>query len=167
MRASAERQRIMSEENKKETTENAKRLLRAIEASGFDEDYIEWNWRPIKVSDIRDYAAGNFDDKLYLDVLFDPDGLTRAVHLAKQLHCSTDYLYGLTDELNGGNGLELKWKSPEEKPVAYREVLAKFDIGTDKQKKMLVMWDGDSWCFPHGAVIDAECVGWWPVPEEE
>lgn len=167
MRASAERQRIRSEENKKETAENAKRLLRAIEASGFDEDYIEWNWRPIKVSDIRDYAAGNFGDKLYLDVLFDPDGLTRAVHLAKQLHCSTDYLYGLTDELNGGCSTEVKWIDPKSAPVAYEEVVAKFDIGTDKPKKMFAMYDGEDWCFLHGEPITAKCVGWWPLPEEE
>lgn len=168
MRASEERQRIRSEENKKETSENAKRLLRAIEASGFDEDFIEWNWRPIMVSDIRDYAAGNFNDKLYLDVLFDPDGLTRAVHLAKQLHCSTDYLYGLTDELNGGNGMALKWKNPKEKPKIHAEVVAKFTMpGLIKPKVMVANWNGVSWCFPSGAGIDAECVGWWPIPEDE
>ena len=84
------------------------------------------------------------------------------------MKCSADLLLGLTEELHGGGGLELKWKNPEEKPKIERIVVAKFKLpGADQTKTMLAKWDGDLWCFPSDAPIDSVCVGWWPVPEEE
>lgn len=159
-----------SEEYKRETTANAKRLLRAIDAAGLDDDQtINWEdaWRPYKVRQIREFAMGIFDDKPLSDALFAPDDLSTAYTLSELLHCSTDYLYGLTDELDGGHGLALKWKSLEDKPKIHAEVVAKFTLpGLIKPKTMIANWNGVRWCFPSGAGIDAECVGWWPIPED-
>ena len=159
-----------SEENKKATRENAKRLMRAIDAAGLD-DEVKLRWRDYGVSytvaAIRAYAEGTFGADLLRDVLFDPEELGNALDLVEQLQCSTDFLFGLTEELNP-TGTELKWKNPKEPPVAYREVVAMFRLpGVDQTKRMIAKWDGEDWCFPSGTVIDAECMGWWPIPEEE
>ena len=170
MRTREETRRITSEENKEKTAKNAKRLVRAIDAAGLDdEQQIFWenNWEPHKVGDIRKFAAGIFDDKVLHDALFAPDDLRTAYTLSELLECSTDYLFGLTDELDGGRSTKVEWCDPKSAPVVYEEVVAKFDIGTDKPKKMFAMWDGEDWCFLHGEPIAAKCVGWWPLPEEE
>ena len=155
------------------TMENARRLLKAIDAAGLADD-VAFPWQyygvysNVKVENVRNWAEGNFENSGdWYGPRLEQEKLEKPLEACKILKCSADFLLGLTEELHGGGGLELKWKNPEEKPVAYREVLARFNIGTDKQKKLLVMWDGEDWCFPNGASIEAECVGWWPVPEEE
>ena len=159
-----------SEENKKASVKNAKRLLRAIDAAGLDDgEKIKWGlWRHwFTVGDIRRFADGMFQVDILRDAVLDPEDLENALNLAEQLDCSTDFLFGLTDDPNPV-GMELDWRDPSKKPVAYKEVVAKFAVhGLDKPKKMICMWDGESWCFTHGAVIEAECTGWWPIPEVE
>lgn len=158
-----------SEENKKASAKNAKRLLRAIEAAGLDDgERIKWRTygNSYTVEQIRRFAEGVFEVDILRSVALDLEDLENALDLAEQLDCSTDFLFGLTDELNP-MGMEVKWLDPQKKPVAYKEVVAKFTMqGLDKPKKMLCMWDGEDWCFSHGAVIEAECLGWWPIPEE-
>lgn len=152
------------------TQENAKRLLKAIDAVGLKDDVvIPWEYySSCPVRDIRRFAEGDFENSgSWYSARLAPENLGKPAKVCELLKCSADYLLGLTEDLHGGS-LELKWRSPEEKPVAYREVVAKFTLpGMEQVKKMLAMWDGEDWCFPSGTVIDAECVGWWPVPEEE
>lgn len=158
-----------SEENKKASAKNAKRLLRAIEAAGLDDgERIKWRTygNSYTVEQIRRFAEGVFEVDILRSVALDPEDLENALDLAEQLDCSTDFLFGLTEEMNPTGG-EIKWNSPDRKPVAYQEVVAKFDIGTDKPKKLFAMWDGEDWCFLHGEPMQAKCTGWWPIPEEE
>ena len=169
-RTRAEETLFESEENKRETTENAKRVLRAIEAAGLEED-AKIRWRlcgmSYTVATIRNWADGQYGEGLFHEVALDPSEAENLLNLTKQLGCSADYLLGLTDELHGG-GAELSWRSPEEKPVAYREVVANFRLpGMDKGKKMFAMWDGEDWCFINGSVVETDCLGWWPIPEDD
>ena len=89
--------------NQNATRENAKRLMKAIDAAGLkDGDTIEWDRYggayPVKI--IREFACGNFSNGgSFYDVKLKPDDLAFAAKLAKQLGCTTDYLLGMTDEL--------------------------------------------------------------------
>lgn len=155
------------------TMENANRLLKAIDAARLsDTSSVPWSsWGDgsrLSVENIRKMADADFEGMpiLYRPLL-EPEQLEKPLEACKVLKCSADYLLGLTEELHGGGEPELKWKSPEEKPVVGHEVVGKFTMeGLLKPKVMITHWNGIRWCFPSGAGIEAECIGWWPVPEE-
>ncbi len=91
----------------KETQGYAKRLLRAIEAAGVPEDTrIDFDYYGgIPVSTIRQWAAGEFDDPAnWLGARLQPSkcGGDRMIELSKLLHCSTDFLIGLTEDIRPG-----------------------------------------------------------------
>lgn len=154
------------------TMENARRLLKAIDAAGVADDVtFPWQYYGLaaKVGDVRRWANGEFENSgEWYGPRLEPEKLEKPMGVCKLLKCSADFLLGLTEELHGGGGLKLKWKSPEEKPVAERIVVAKFKMtGAEQTKTLLAKWDGELWCFPSDAPIDSVCTGWWPVPEEE
>lgn len=156
------------------TMENARRLLKAIDAAGVPDDAaFPWQYygvySNVKVENVRNWAEGNFENSGdWYGPRLEPENLEKPLEACKILKCSADFLLGLTEELHGGGDLELKWKSPEEKPKIEQEVVARFTVpGLIKPKVMTAKWNGLHWCFPNGASIEAECVGWWPVPEEE
>lgn len=159
-----------SEEFKDATAKNAQRLLVAIDAAGLeDEARIRWSQYGgmYSVAQIRKWAAGEFDNSIWSDEKLSVDDLEYPLEIAEHLQCSTDYLFGLTDQLSGG-GLELAWRSPADPPKVEGQCVAKFRIEGDAVvRTQLAFWKNSCWCFGHGATIDAECVGWWPVPEEE
>lgn len=68
-----------------------------------------------------------------------------------------------------GGDIPLRWRSPQEQPKDTSLAVAKFQVpGMSKPMRSLVQWSGGRWRFPgHGATIDAECIGWWPVPADE
>ena len=82
--------------------DSASRLLRAAEAAGLSDDvglHIS-DWGPkMSVAELRDYAAGEFRGKYFYGNDLAPRNFPKPDELAKQLRCSTDYLFGLTDEL--------------------------------------------------------------------
>lgn len=153
------------------TMENARRLLKAIDAAGLS-DNVAFPWQyygvysNVKVSDVRKWAEGDFEGSgdWYAPRL-GPDKLEKPLEVCKILKCSADFLLGLTEELYGG--MELKWRNPKDTPKIGQEVLARFTLpGLLEPKVMIAKWNGLLWCFPNGATIDAECIGWWPIPEE-
>ena len=99
----------------------------------------------------------------------------RLVKAADVLGCSLDYLFCRTDKPTGDispleGRLPLEWLSGQEHPhKAGQQAVGKFLAdGMDKPLHMIAEWDGSRWCFPKGgATIDAECVGWFPIPGEE
>ena len=99
----------------------------------------------------------------------------RLVKAADVLGCSLDYLFCRTDKPTGDispleGRLPLEWLSGQEHPhKASQQAVGKFLAdGMDKPLQMIAEWDGSRWCFPKGgATIDAECVGWFPIPGEE
>lgn len=68
-----------------------------------------------------------------------------------------------------GGDIPLRWRSPQEQPKDGSLAVAKFRVpGAPNPMRSLVQWSGGRWCFPgHGATIDAECIGWWPVPADD
>ena len=85
------------------TQARAQRLLRAIDAAGLpDESKFAWRyyWNPIRVSDLRRWAAGQFSEEedLWTSAELDPERIESPVALAQLFGCTTDYLLGLTDD---------------------------------------------------------------------
>lgn len=80
----------------------AARLVKAIDAAGLPDDtkLTFANYAADKtVEKIRAYANGDFgDDYFYGTDSLDPDA-KHVPELCEKLHCSADYLLGLTDEL--------------------------------------------------------------------
>ena len=93
------------------TQARAQRLLRAIDAAGLpDDSKFAWRyyWKPIRVSDLRRWAAGEFNEEedLWTCAELDPERIESPVALAQLFGCTTDYLLGLSDELTAGTAPE-------------------------------------------------------------
>lgn len=98
------RQEKQGRKYQKETQGYAKRLLRAIDAAGVPDDTkINWHYYDgIRVSTIRQWAAGEFNDPAkWHDARLQPNrcGGDRMIELSKLLNCSTDFLIGLTEDI--------------------------------------------------------------------
>lgn len=96
------RKKALSDQYKAETQGYAQRLLRAIEAAGLaDEDIFPWDYyRTYDVATVRAYAAGDFPEgSVWSSAYLEPSRCHDPVKTAQALHCSTDYLLGLTDDL--------------------------------------------------------------------
>ena len=103
---------------------------------------------------------------------------TDAVAVAKALHCSVDYLMGLTDDLNlvaaePGQTSLTTWIPGGISPGDPCDVVADFVVGEDVRGRKTIMrkacrWDGSSFLFREGgAEIDAEVVRWLALPPTE
>lgn len=81
---------------------SAARLLRAAEAAGLtDETELKPRsyYAAVSVADLRAYAAGEFGEKYFYTNDLAPENLDHPEQIARTLHCSADYVLGLTDEL--------------------------------------------------------------------
>lgn len=98
--------------------------------------------------------------------LVDVDSLTG---WADRLGCSLDYLLCRTDEPNPP-AAELSDAGPrwnDGKPPKAGLYYARFEVEGHTIHNVSV-YDSmlDAWRFKHGAKIEADCTGWWPLPEE-
>ena len=171
------RQQKTFEENRKLTQQNAQRYLRAAEAAGLGDDAVLkfTTWGPsTTVKDVRADASGEgLKDKCYYSPGYEP-GREEIIKFAKQLNCSADYLLGLTDELRPSGAapaegwVPLQFVNGQEIPSRAGLYYCRFDCdGT--MIRQVAWWDNDimRWRFnKYGAWIDAECVGWFPLPED-
>ncbi|MDE7260971.1 MAG: ParB N-terminal domain-containing protein, partial [Oscillospiraceae bacterium] len=195
--AEAERVREETRKLQEETQANAKRLLRAVDAAGLPEDtYIDWDGYGggATVAKLREYAAGTFPEgERWYWPKFSPDNARNSAKAAKLLGCSADYLLGLTDELTpavppakeDAAAAEIVETLPEERsgrdihpvwlpgsPERSGPVAARFDFSDGNPAAVSLAWydsaRGKYYLDEKSAAsIDAECTGWWPVPEEE
>ena len=153
----------------------AQRLLRAVDASGLsDEDKVaaRYSYQKMKVSELRKFAAGDFGDTyMYSGDIITPCDSSGIISLANDLHCSTDFLLGLTEELTPpalpeGQLTIAGWMPGGTNPGAESGLcLCLMDIGTDEPSPMLLNWDGTLGCFKfkHGATVDQAPLGWMRV----
>ena len=84
----------------KTTQVYAQRLLPVIDAAGLtDETRILWEYTSYAVSEIRQWASGEFSNpECWSSARLDPQKCTNAGNLSKLLGCSADFLLGLTDD---------------------------------------------------------------------
>ena len=181
---------------KEGTQANAQRILRAIDAAGLADDVaISWDYSYRTVGEIRKFAAGEFPENWsWQEARFAPDQLRSPAVTAALLGCSTDYLLGLTDDLTPAvvpveedvipaevvedlvedltaSGQEIHPAWLPGKPEKSGPVVARFIFPDDSPGMTELCWydaEFDKYRFGEGsAPINAECTGWWPVPEEE
>lgn len=70
-------------------------------------------------------------------------------------------------ESGAASDMPLQWRPPQEHPKAEQLAVAKFRVkGLPKPMQRIAQWSKGRWCFPTGATIDAECIGWWPIPAD-
>lgn len=133
----------------RETIRNkAQRLVRAIDAAGLRDDkklvFAPYRAEPT-VKTLRAYANGEFGDAhFYGTDILDPDA-KHVPELCETLHCSADYLLGMTDELtphavpksDTGNG----WQTGTDYPDGM--ILAVFCFpGSDDIRQLMYAQDG-------------------------
>lgn len=101
-------------------------------------------------------------------------GSEKIAKLALRFGVSTDYLYGLTDELTPPTLPEDQlmiagWMPGSTNPAEPGEFAAYVDLGDGKILKRFFDWDGQHWMMPGGIEAQAPVV-WWmrlpPVPEK-
>lgn len=162
---------------------DAQRIVRAADAAGLGDDVkLRYDYgSPMAVGLLRRVCAGETPDEA--GYLFRSNGLmpwraADAVGTAKTLHCSVDYLLGLTDDLNlvaaepGQSSLAV-WMPGGISPGDPCDVVADFVLGEDVRGckaivRKVCRWDGSSFRFREGgAEIDAEVVRWLALPPTE
>ena len=78
------------------------RFVPLIDAAGLDDDdNLPVRYSSIKVGKARKYAAGDFEGATFYsdaDYNFEYAQGSTVVKLAQLLHCSTDFILGLTDD---------------------------------------------------------------------
>lgn len=156
----------------KETQQNAQRLLRAVDAAGLkDSDKVSWDYSgDTPVSQIRKYAAGDFEDTGdWYEARFLPRRLHDPVKTAKQLKCTTDFLFGLTEDPQPVGKAETSgWMPGDVKPERPMDAVARFDLGSGKKHKIFARWTGYTWVFAgNGTTVEQPVVDWFPLPMVE
>ncbi len=194
-KAAAEQQiQKQVEQYQKETSANARRVLLAAEAAGLPENkFIAWGYGGATVEKLRKYAGGIFPEgEQWYGAKFSPRSLSDPAKTARQLGCSTDYLLGLTDNLAPVAApsqedaipaeivetlLEETLSSTQEihpvwlsgTPEKSGPVAAQHQIPDGGPAIVTLCWydaEGGTFRFSReGETIDAECTGWWPVPD--
>lgn len=100
-------------------------------------------------------------------------GSEKIAKLALCFGVSTDYLYGLTDELTPptlpeGQLMIAGWMPGSTNPAEPGEFAVYVDLGGGKLWKRFFDWDGQHWMRPGGIEAQATDVAWWmrlpPVP---
>ena len=159
----------------KEIQASAARLARAADAAGIPDNAFAVQTRyggSYTAGHLRELAAGEFDEyRIYTNDLA-PDNLSNIAKSARALHCSADYIVGLTDELTPptlpeGQLMIAGWMPGSTTPAEPGEFAAYVDLGDGKLLKRSFDWDGQHWMMPGGIEAQAP-VAWWmrlpPVP---
>lgn len=159
----------------RETQASALRLVRAADAAGIQDKTTVVSTRyggSYTVGHLRKLAAGQFDGhRIYVNDLA-TDNLSNVAKAARSLHCSADYIVGLTDELTPpalpeGQLMIAGWMPGSTNPAEPGEFATYVDLGNGKLLKRFFDWDGQHWMMPGGIEAQAP-VAWWmrlpPVP---
>ncbi len=151
----------------RQTQRNAQRLLPVIDAAGLSNSVrLEWNrYGYYTVKTIRRFAAGDFEDTgTWYSAKFSPDIIYDPKKLAQTLNCTTDFLFGLTDDPRrcGASG----WMSGEALPPAPGDMLVDIAIGGgSKPLRKLCWFDGSAFRYSNGAdEIGFPVIRWLAIP---
>ena len=156
----------------RETQASAARLARAADAAGLpDKTTVIWPRYGgcYTAGHLRALAAGNFDgNRMYVNE-FEPDNIGDVAKAARALHCSADYIVGLTEELTAptlpeGQLMIAGWIPGSTTPAEPGEFAAYVDLGDGKLLKRFFDWDGQHWLMPGGIEAQAPVVWWMRLP---
>lgn len=156
----------------------AARIVRAADAAGLDDDTTLESAYPSlsRIGTLRKIAQGDIPEAMSNYVLgeivpYRTDNLTS---MAQALHCSTDYLLGLTDQLrpaaaDPGRMVLAAWMPGGLTPPEECEVVADVDPGDGgKPVRCFLRWLGGAWMFKNlDKTIDMAVLRWLRLPEVE
>lgn len=156
---------------------DAARIVRAADAAGLDDDTkLESAYSSLpKVGVLRKISQGDIPEDmsnygLSEIIPYRTKGLTS---MAQTLHCSTDYLLGLTDQLRPaaaepGQMALAAWMPGGLTPPEPCEVVADVDAGEGVKMRRLLYWDGTVFRFKKSGVdIGVSVTRWLRLPEVE
>lgn len=157
----------------------ARRVVRAADAAGLgDEVKLHYDYGgSLTVGLLRSLSDGTAVDstvKYYSGGIL-PWRAEDAAKNAKTLHCSVDYLLGLTDEINStaaasGQVALAAWMPGGTTPAAPCDAVADFKLGNDDGRviRMTCRWDGKAFLFKKGKEpINSDVVRWLALPDVE
>lgn len=157
----------------------ARRVVRAADAAGLgDEVKLHYDYGgSLTVGLLRSLSDGTALDsavKCYSGGIL-PWRADDVAKNAKTLHCSVDYLLGLTDEINlaaaaSGQVALAVWMPGGTTPAEPCDVVAEFDLSGDGKvvSRTLCRWDGEAFRFGKSKdKIEVRVVRWLALPEVE
>ena len=121
------------------------------------------------VGKLRKFASGDFQgERIWVNEL-EPENIYNVDKTAKALHCSADYIVGLTDELTPptlpeGQLMIAGWMPGSTTPAEPGEFAAYVNLGDGKLLKRFFDWDGQHWMMPGGIEAQAPVVWWMRLP---
>lgn len=157
---------------------NAARIVRAADAAGLDDDTkLESAYSSLaKVGVLRKISQGDIPEDMSNYGLSEiiPYRTKDLTSMAQTLHCSTDYLLGLTDQLRPsspepGQMVLASWMPGGLTPPEECEVVADVDPGDGgKPVRCFLRWLGGAWMFKNlNKKIDMTVIRWLRLPEVE
>ena len=156
---------------------DAARIVRAAEVAGLSGGVrlSSCYGGGFSIDELRGIARGDVPDKVRDFELGDlvPYRTAELIKNAKFLHCSTDYLLGLTDQLRPadaepGQMTLAAWMPGGLTPPEPCEVVADVDVGDGVGLRRLLYWDGMAFRFKKGGVdIEVSVIRWLRLPETE
>lgn len=157
---------------------DAARIVRATDAAGLDDDTkLESTYPSLsKIGTLRKIAQGDIPEAMSNCVLGEiiPCWTKDLTNMAQTLHCSTDYLLGLTDQLRPaaaepGQMVLAAWMPGGLTPPEECEVVADVDPGDGgKPVRSFLRWLGGAWMFKNlDKKIDMTVLRWLRLPEVE
>ena len=156
---------------------DAARIVRAADAAGLDDDTkLESAYLPLaKVGTLREISQGYIPEDMSNYGLSEiiPYRTKDLTNMAQTLHCSTDYLLGLTDQLRfssaePGQMVLAAWMPGGLTPPEPCEVVADVDAGGGVVLRKVLYWDGKVYRFKRGGTdINVDVIRWLRLPEVE
>lgn len=163
----------------RETAASAARLVRAADAANVPDNatvVFDRYGGSFTAGELRAIAAGTHDWRCRYTNCFAPDNLSDIGKAAKALHCSADYIVGLTNDLQPPTTVSAppEHLSPQfvdgrETPTRSGRCYCRFDCEGEPIHQ-LAWWDSyiRQWLFRQGGVqINAKCLAWFPLPSED
>lgn len=157
----------------------SRRVVRAADAAGLsDEVDLHYDYGgSLTVGLLRSLSDGTAPDsavKLYSGGIL-PWRADDVAKNAKTLHCSVDYLLGLTDEINStaavsGQVALAAWTPGGTTPAEPCDVVADIDLGAGGREtmRMTCFWDGREFCYGKTQEpVDMAVVRWIALPPVE
>lgn len=156
---------------------DAARIVRAANAAGLDDDTkLENAYSSLaKVGVLRKISQGDISEGVSNYALGEiiPYRTKDLTNMAQALHCSADYLLGLTDQLRPaaaepGQTVLAAWMPGGLTPPEPCEVVADVDAGEGVKMRRLLYWDGTVFRFKKSGVdIEVSVNRWLRLPEVE
>lgn len=156
---------------------DAARIVRAADAAGLDDDTkLESAYSSLaKVGVLRKILQGDIPEDMSNYGLSEiiPYRTKDLTSMAQTLHCSTDYLLGLTDQLRPaaaepGQMAFAAWMPGGLTPPEPCEVVADVDAGEGVKMRRLLYWDGTVFRFKKSGVdVGVSVTRWLRLPEAE